>query len=200
MSKNRKSSPKAKVLTILLLVLFGGSCAVLVFAVCTGQLSRDNSNESYTYIGNVTISTSVFDETVVSTDSVLSSSAYTEPSTEAQTSETTAQSVSLASIYKIKSVCDENGNAMELRALFGADFKEGSVEFSDGRFVIDVPVHGNSDAYGGEYNFISDVKIELRYDNSDIKYAYVTDIDENGAVKVLDVTMSGDFVITCTAY
>lgn len=192
MSQKRKSTLKARVLTVLLIVLFGGSCAVLVFAVCTGQLSRDNNNEKYTEPPLMEAST--LEE--IGVDSISTSSAKTEPaSTVAATALRT--SLSFAPKYEILSVCDENGASMELSVAFGADFTKGSVEFSDGRFFINLPVQGKPDSYGGSYKLVSASEAELRYDNSDIKTAFINEVDSSGVITAVDITMSSDFVITC---
>ena len=194
MSEKRKSTPTAKVLTVVLLVLFLGSCATLVFAVCTDILGI-NSNTTPTdpvattdiYVTEniTTVNTEVLPSTTVPLTTV---------------AESDEADLCFAEKYKITSVCDENGDEMDLRVAFGNSFREGYVEFDSDRFFIGLTVQGPPENYGGTYKFISDSEVELRYDNSAIKSAFIKDVDDAGFVTEIDVTMSSDFVITCVLY
>ena len=190
MAEKRKSTPQAKVLTVVLLILFLGSCAVLIFAVCTDILgiNKDNPTEPVTTT-NVSASEDV---TTLNTEETSSSTAL-----ESSTAESGESELYFAEKYEIVSVCDEQGNEMDLRVAFGNNFKEGFVEFDGGRFFITLTVQGPPDNYGGTYSFVSDTEAELRYDNSNIKSAFIKETDGTGLVTVVDVTMSSDFVITC---
>ncbi len=191
MSEKIKSTPKAKVLTAVLMVLLLGSFAVLIFAVCTDILGVNNvkPTEPVTTTG-VSVT-----EDVTTVNEEETSSLTTMPKTTALENE--ENDLYFAEEYKIVSVCDENGNEMDLRVAFGNSFREGFVEFDSDRFFISLTVQGPPENYGGTYAFVSDSDVELRYDNSAIKSAFVKSVDETGLVTEVDVTMSSDFVITC---
>lgn len=185
MNKKQKSTPKAKMLTAVLLILFLGSCAVLIFAVCTGQLSREN-NQTPT-------------ETTLALETTAKVETTAAATTETETTATEASEpqITFASQYKFESVRDENGEEMDLMVAFGSNFAKGRVEFENDRFFISLPVQSKPDAYGGTYSFLSQTEVELRYDNSDIKTATIKATDDQGVVTEVDVTMSSDFVISC---
>ena len=187
MAEKRKSTTKAKLLTVVLVVLFLGSCATLIFAVCTDILGI-NGNTTPTEPAATTEVTVTEDVTAINTEATLPSTTATEGK---------EADLYFADKYEIVSVCDENGNEMDLRVAFGNSFREGYVEFDSDRFFIGLTVQGPPENYGGTYNFTSDSEVELRYDNSAIKSAFVKAFDDNGIVTDVDVTMSSDYVITC---
>lgn len=185
MNKKQKSTPKAKMLTAVLLILFLGSCAVLIFAVCTGQLSREN-NQTPT-------ETTVASETTANVETTVAAATEIETTV----TEVSEPQITFAPEYKFESVRDENGEEMDLRVAFGSDFARSRVEFENDRFFISLPVQSKPDAYGGVYSFLSETEVELRYDNSDIKTAVIKATDDQGVVTEVDVTMSSGFVISC---
>ncbi len=193
MKEKIKSTPKAKLLTAVLLVLFLGSCAVLVFAVCTDILGINSNTNPTEPVTTTTAVPATENVTAVNTEETLPST--TVPKTSALENNETA--LYFAEKYEIISVCDENGNEMDLRVAFGNSFREGFVEFDADRFFIGLTVQGPPENYGGTYAFVSDSEVELRYDNSAIKSAFVKDFVDTGLVTTVDVTMSSDFVITC---
>lgn len=186
MSKKIKSTPKAKVLTAVLIILFVGSCAALIFAICTGRLSRENNTTP-------TETATPVETTVAEAEPTVTTTA----SPETTIVDEVQQKLTFASEYKIDAVCDENGDEMDLQVAFGAHFREGRVEFEDDSFFISLPAQGKPDDYGGTYSILSETQAELRYDNSDIKSAFIKSVNDEGVITVVDVTMSSDFVITC---
>lgn len=185
MKEKIKSTPKAKLLTAVLLVLFLGSCAVLVFAVCTDILGI-NSNTPPTETVVPTETTAIVSTTASVPETTPSSSVL--PTT---TSEAVETVVSLGSIYDVDywtEYKDEYGSA-GIGVLFGAHAKGATITFENGRFVVSV-VGANEtlDVSSGTYSFVSDNEIELRYDNSDIRTAKVIET-ENDVVTVLDFSM-----------
>ncbi len=193
MNVNKKSTLKAKVLTVALLVLFLGSCAVLIFAIFTGQLSREDKKtptESTTPV-----------ESVLNTEenTEASSTYFTEPATQYSTpAETTgadisSSAVSLGNSYDAQYWVEheaEYGTA-GLAVLFGAKTQGVSVNFIDGnRFSVNVTSYNEShEMETGTYIFTTDGNIELRYDNSFIATANVLET-ENGTITSMDFPMS----------
>lgn len=185
MSKNKKSTPKAKMLTAVLLILFLGSCAVLVFAIVTGQLGREPNNkptETTPATEVVTTVGSTEDTTIQATESVSSTAAIvTSGSSE----------VTLGSTYNVDywvEYKNENGTA-GLGALFGAHTQSAVVNFDNGRFtVFNIGYDEYLPVTTGTYSFISDNEIELKYDNSYIATATVTET-EDGLVTGMDFPM-----------
>lgn len=192
MKVNKKSTTKAKVLTVALLILFLGSCAVLIFAICTGQLSRK---------GNVNPTDSTTPtETVVSTvaNTEIPTTALTEQTTQLSTPaestpvETVSSALSLGTSYDAEYWVEfeaEHGTS-GLAVLFGAKTQSVSVNFSDdNRFSVNVMSYNeNHEMETGTYSFNTDGSIELRYDNSYIATASVLE-NENGIITSMDFPM-----------
>lgn len=185
MSEKRKSTPKAKVLTAVLLILFLGSCAVLIFAVCTDILGiNSNTNPTETITPTETsaiVSTTASIPATIPSSSVLPTTA----------SEVSDAGVNLGSIYEVDYWVEymaEKG-APGLGVLFGARTQGAVVTFEEDRFTVS---NLNYDEYvpvvSGTFSFVSDNEIELRFDNSNIEIATVLDA-ENGVATVIDFPM-----------
>lgn len=185
MSEKRKSTPQAKVLTVVLLILFLGACAVLVFAVCSDIWGINN---------NTVPSTDA--STEISVTSATEAASTAEPTAE-KTSAATEASESqgaypvLGAAYDVDywaEYMDLHGSA-GLGVLFGAQTRGATINFEDGRFVVNVSSADQGfEATSGSYSFISETEIELRYDNSDIKTAKVIEA-EDGLITCLDFPM-----------
>lgn len=186
MKVNKKSTLKAKVLTVALLVLFLGSCAVLIFAICTGQLSREGKE-------NPTESVAATETVVNVTESTGTPTTLSEPATEASTpAGTTEPSVSselsLGTTYNAEYWVEYNADngSSGLAVLFGAQTRNVTVSFSDeNTFSVSVD---DSEIASGTYSFISDNEIELRYDNSYIASAEIIET-EDGVASLIDFPM-----------
>lgn len=193
MKVNKKSTLKAKVLTAALLVLFLGSCAVLIFAIFTGQLSREDKKTPTESTAPV--------ETVINTEdnTEASSVSFTEPEAEASTpaetsaSDTASSANSLGTSYDaqywVEHKAEHGTNG--LAVLFGAKTQGVSVNFIDGnRFSVNVTSYNEShEMETGTYIFTTDGNIELRYDNSFIATANVLET-KNGTITSMDFPMS----------
>lgn len=185
MAEKRKSTTKAKLLTVVLVVLFLGSCATLIFAVCTDILGI-NGNTSPTETITPTETTAIVSTTASVPETTPSSSAL--PTT---TSEAVETGIKLGSVYDVDywaEYKDEYGSA-GIGVLFGAHAKGATITFENGCFVVAV-VGANEtlDVASGTYSFVSDTEIELRYENSDIRTAKVIET-ENDVVTILDFSM-----------
>ena len=189
MKVNKKSTTKAKVLTVALLILFLGSCAVLIFAICTGQLSRK---------GNVNPTDSTTPtETVVSTvaNTEIPTTALTEQTTQLSTPaestpvETVSSALSLGTSYDAEYWVEYNAdnNSSGLAVLFGAHTRKVSVNFSDEN-KFSVSVNDNVEVASGTFSVVSDNEIELRYDNSYIATAEIIETAD-GMVTLMDFSM-----------
>ena len=189
MKVNKKSTTKAKVLTVALLILFLGSCAVLIFAICTGQLSRK---------GNVNPTDSTTPtETVVSTvaNTEIPTTALTEQTTQLSTPaestpvETVSSALSLGTSYDAECWVEYNAdnNSSGLAVLFGAHTRKVSVNFSDENKFL-VSVNDNVEVASGTFSVVSDNEIELRYDNSYIATAEIIETAD-GMVTLMDFPM-----------
>lgn len=189
MKVNKKSTTKAKVLTVALLILFLGSCAVLIFAICTGQLSRK---------GNVNPTDSTTPtETVVSTvaNTEIPTTALTEQTTQLSTPaestpvETVSSALSLGTSYDAECWVEYNAdnNSSGLAVLFGAHTRKVSVNFSDEN-KFSVSVNDNVEVASGTFSVVSDNEIELRYDNSYIATAEIIETAD-GMVTLMDFPM-----------
>ena len=189
MKVNKKSTTKAKVLTVALLILFLGSCAVLIFAICTGQLSRK---------GNVNPTDSTTPtETVVSTvaNTEIPTTALTEQTTQLSTPaestpvETVSSALSLGTSYDAECWVEYNAdnNSSGLAVLFGAHTRKVSVSFSDEN-KFSVSVNDNVEVASGTFSVVSDNEIELRYDNSYIATAEIIETAD-GMVTLMDFPM-----------
>lgn len=189
MNVNKKSTLKAKVLTVALLVLFLGSCAVLIFAILTGRLSREgkvNPTESTPSV-----------ETTVSTEAHtdIPTTALTQPitqpsSTEAGTTEVSDYSaLSPGTSYNAEYWAEYNAdnNSSGLAVLFGARTRSVTVSFSDDN-KFSVLVNDDIEVAIGTYSVVSETEIELRYDNSNIAYAQIVET-EDGVITVMDFPM-----------
>lgn len=185
MAEKRKSTFKAKVLTVIIVVLFVGSCATLVFAICTGKLSRaDNTPPTETQSNTETVAVT---ETVAYTEVT----ELTTESTETTATEELSAELVLGSTYEVDywaEYKDEHGSA-GLGVLFGAYTQGVEINFNGGRFTVStVSSYETLDVATGTFAFISDSEIELRYDNSNIEIAKVVETD-GSTVTVLDVPM-----------
>lgn len=181
MSKKRKSTLRAKVLTALLIILFAGSCAVIIFAICTGRLSRENNtNPTET---TVAVETTSAPETTAQTEPAqLTSAAST------TASETEASDIAVASAYDADYWVEYKADygSSGLSVLFGANNTGASVSFDGNRFSVKILGSGTSSEIAtGTFSFVSDTEIELRYDNSYIATATVLET-ENSVVTVMD--------------
>ncbi len=183
MSEKRKSTPKAKVLTAVLLVLFLGSCATLVFAVCTDILGVNNNRTNPTETVSAT-ETTVAEETTAqpeTTEAVITTIATT-------ASEAQATGISLGSTYNVDYWAEYQAehNASGLAVLFGARTQGAVISFDNGRFTVSsVSNDEYTSVATGSYSLISDSEIELRYDNSYIAAAIVAEA-EDGVATALD--------------
>lgn len=185
MKEKIKSTPKAKMLTAVLLVLFLGSCAVLIYAVCTDILGI-NSNTNPTETITPTETSAIVSTTASIPATIPSSSVL--PTTASEASDT---GVNLGSIYEVDYWVEymaEKG-APGLSVLFGARTQGAVVTFEEDRFTVS---NLNYDEYvpvvSGTFSFVSDNEIELRFDNSNIEIATVLDA-ENGVATVVDFPM-----------
>lgn len=181
MSEKRKSTLKAKVLTVLLIILFIGSCAAIIFAICTGQLSRES--------GTPPAETSAATETAAQTETVAQTEAATSAVTTAASATDSAETaLSLGSTYDALYWAEykaEYGSA-GLSVLFGARTQGAAVTFEDNRFTVSSISYDEYTAVAtGTFSFVSDSEIELRYDNSNIATAKVIET-ENSQVTVMD--------------
>lgn len=185
MSEKRKSTLKAKVLTAILIILFAGSCAAIIFAICTGSISREN-NTNPTETSAVT-ETPAVTETAADTEATTLTT-VTNATTAAQGADS---SIKLGSAYNVDywvEYKEENGSA-GLGVLFGARTQGAVVTFEGDRFTVStVSSNETADVASGSFSFISDSEIQLRYDNSNIATAKVIET-ENGTVSVLDIPM-----------
>lgn len=190
MSVKRKSTLKAKVLTVILIVLFAGSCATLIFAICTGQLSREGKE--------VLVETTVSAEASTETATANASTSVTEAQTTASTTaaQTTAtesveSNVTLGTTYNVDYWAEykaENGSA-GLGVLFGAHTQGVIISFDGDKFSVSVVNYDELlPVATGDYSFVSDSEIELRFDNSAIEIATVVE-SENGVATVIDFPM-----------
>ncbi len=191
MSKNEKSTPKAKVLTAVLLIVFLGSCAVLAFAICTDILGIAPKNPNPTE-PQVTTAVSVTESaTTEATEATEASSS----ASVTQSSTAVSSQLILGSTYNVDYWAEyktENGSS-GLGVLFGAHTQSAEINFTDDNkfsivvFANNEPVEVSS----GTYSFSSQSEIELRYENSNIETAVISET-ENGVVTVMDFSMDVD--------
>lgn len=191
MSEKNKSTPKAKVLTAVLLVLFFGSCAVLVFAVCTDILGIAPKNPNPTE-PQVTTAVSVTESATVETTEA------SEPSSSAsapQSSTAVSSQLTLGSTYNVDYWVEymDNYGASGLAVLFGARTKGATVTFTEeNTFTVTVEsANGSVEVSAGTYSFLDDSNIELRFDNSNITVATVIETGDN-EITSLDFPMDVD--------
>ena len=189
MSEKRKSTPKAKALTLVLVVLFLGSCACLIVAFCNGKLGKD--------IDTVPVDTTAVTAAVTGTSPTENTQNATEQTTEATEAASTRVEIdeswpNVSLSYKIEhwvEYMDENGTN-GLGVLFGAHTTGGNVTFADGRFTVNnMGATGETEVAGGTYKVISDTEVELRYDTSHIATAKILET-EDGVITSMDFPMN----------
>lgn len=184
MSEKRKSTPKAKALTLVLIVLFLGSCACLIVAFCNDMLGKD--------IDTVPVDTTAVTAAVTGTSPTENTQNATEQTTEVTEAASTRVEIdeswpNVSLSYKIDhwvEYKDENGTN-GLGVLFGAHTTGGNVTFADGRFTVN---KDETEVAGGTYKVISDTEVELRYDNSHIATATILET-EDGVITSMDFPM-----------
>lgn len=183
MYEKRKSTLKAKVLTAVLIILFVGSCAAIIFAICTGNLSRDNNNTP-TESSNITDTS-----TVPSTASMTEASEPETSDLEATSAE--VKSIDLASSYNVDYWVEyktDNGSA-GLGVLFGAHTQGAVIHFEGGRFAVStLSVYETLDVAAGTFSFVSESEVELRYDNSNVETLKIIEAEDSVAT-VIDFPM-----------
>lgn len=192
MSEKRKSTLSAKVLTILIIVLFAGACACFVYAVCTGTLSKEIMAE----VDEINASEAAATATAgTPADSEPDTSVPATTGTPDKNDAVANASFIVAPSYKAKGAVDANGEKVDLRAYFGSGFASygGHLNFEGHRFTLDMGVSANSDSSKGEYGFVSMTEIELKFDNSDVTTASFT-LDGKDVTSI-DVPMD-DIVVT----
>lgn len=186
MSKNKKSTPKAKVLTAVLLVVFLGSCAVLAFAICTDILGIAPKKPGTTE--------PVATTAVTATENVTENTESTEPSSAAsvpQSSTAVSSELTPGSTYNVdywvEYMNDYGTNG--LGVLFGARTRGVTVAFSeDNTFSVNVQNNGSVEVSAGTYSILDDSNIELRFDNSNITTATVLETEGN-VITIMDFPM-----------
>ncbi len=190
MKEKRKSTPKAKLLTAVLLVLFLGSCAVLVFAVCTDILGINSIEPTEPVATTQAVATE--EVTTANTEASVASATASEP---VETSTAVSSNITLGSIYNVDYWAEykaDNGSS-GLGVLFGAQTQSAEVKFSDDN-KFSVVINANNEAVevsSGTYIIISESEVELRYENSNIETATVSET-ENGVATVMDFSMDVD--------
>lgn len=189
MNKNKKSTTKAKVLTVILVSVFIGSCAVLVFAICTNILGIPKKPVAT----EPQVTTAAFATEEVST----TATAVTEPSSEATTEQSltaVSTTLTLGSTYNVDywvEYMNDYGTS-GLGVLFGARTKAATVAFADDNtFSVTVENNGSVEVSTGTYAFMNDGNIELRFDNSNITTAMVLET-ENSEITSMDFPMDVD--------
>lgn len=196
MTEKKKSTTNAKVLTVLLIILFVGSCACLIFAGVTGRIHKPSDSDTDATTTAAVEENTTYSNTTVSADATALTTAEATEATEA----TEMQSVALIlhDTYYACSAVDANGDDVSLNAYFGSGFAAygGAITFNSGRFSIDMGVSAGGSANVGDYRFVSDTELELRYDNSDISTAAVE--ISKGEVVSIDVAMD-DITVTFKA-
>ena len=198
MSEKRKSTFSAKVLTVLIIVLFVGAVACFVYAVCTGTFSKDimaevETNEPSSSVSEVAASVPEGTDAVKDTTATESTTG-----TPDKNGAVANASFIVAPSYKAKGAVDANGDKVDLRAYFGSGFASygGSLKFDGNRFTLNMGVSANSDSSKGEYDIISMTELELKFDNSDITTASF--VSDDKTITSLDVPMD-DIVVTFVA-
>ena len=184
MSKNEKSTPKAKVLTAVLLIVFLGSCAVLVFAVCTDILGIAPKNPNPTEPQATTAVSVTESATVETTEASEASASASAP----QSSTAVFSQLTLGSTYNVDYWVEnkaEHGTP-GLALLYGTKVQSVYVSFDNDRFSVNVVKYNESqETETGTYSFTDNGNIELRYDNSNITTATVLE-SENGMITTMD--------------
>ena len=182
MAEKRKSTAKAKMLTAVLIVLFLGSCAALIFAVCTDILGINNVNSTEP-VATTTIPAT--EEASTANTEVTEPSSASAP---AETSSAVNSELTLGSTYNVDYWVEnkaENGTP-GLALLYGARVQSVYVSFDNGRFSVNVVKYNESqETEAGTYSLIDNDNIELRYDNSNITTATVLE-SENGIITTMD--------------
>lgn len=190
MSKNKKSTPKAKVLTAVLLIVFLGSCAVLAFAICTDILGVAPKKPNPTEPVGTTAVSATEEITTIATEATVPSSQVSVP----QSSTAVSTTLTLGSTYNVDywvEYMNDYGTS-GLGVLFGARTKAATVVFSDDNtFSVTVENNGSLEVSTGTYSFMSDGNIELRFDNSNITTAMVLET-ENSEITSMDFPMDVD--------
>lgn len=198
MSEKKKSTPNAKVLTVLLIVLFFGSCVCFLIAVFTGSIGSDIIEPTDAL--ETTVSETIAETQAADTKASESTSATETAATEVSESNAVASAaVIVAESYAAKSAVDLDGNSVDMRAYFGSGFASygGTLSFEGQRFAINMGVSsGSSSSSVGSYDIISLNEMELDYDNSDI--AVATFEVENDTVVSISVPMD-DITVTFVA-
>lgn len=183
MKEKSKSTTKAKILTAVLLILFLGSCAVLVFAICTDILGINNVKPTQPVTTAQATATEEF--TTANTEATEASVTASEP---VETSSAITTELTLGSTYNVDYWVEnkaENGTP-GLALLYGVRVQRVYVSFDNGRFSVNVVSYNESqETDTGTYFFTDDGNIELQYDNSNIATATVLE-SENGIITTMD--------------
>lgn len=204
MKDNKKSTPNAKALTVVLIILVLGSIACFVVAVVTGVLRSDVVNTTDP-VAETTVTASLPSETETAPEGTAASGETSAVSTEETMEKTGVAGADfiIADSYYAASAVDADGNPVDMRAYFGSGFASygGSLVFdnsgSESEFSINMGVSsGSSSSSVGTYSIIAYDSMELRFDNSDITVA-TFEIEDRNIVSI-DVPMD-DIVVTFKA-
>lgn len=187
MKEKRKSTPKAKVLTAVLLVLFLGSCVVLIYAVFTDVLGLNPSTASTEPSSTVAVTES----TALTETAAITTEVATTASEAAETT-TLDSSLTLGTTYNADYWVEHKAEygTPGLAVLFGAKTQGVFVSFDGSSFAVNV-VNGNEsyETETGTFSFNEDGNIELSFDNSDISRVAVVE-SENGVITSMDFPLA----------
>lgn len=189
MKEKRKSTPKAKALTAVLLVLFLGSCAVLIYAVFTDILGLDNppspTEPSATIVATEPVTTEV---TINTTEAPATSAVNTTTADIANSDDIIILGATYNADYWIEHKAEHDTSGLAL--LFGSKIQSVFISFDNGRFSVNGVSYNEPQAFEtGTYSFMEDGNIELRFDNSDIATATVLNL-ENGVITSMDFPLT----------
>ena len=195
--KGKKITAKAKVLTAVLVILFLGACAVIIYAGMNGAPGGESVLDSIKETADVT-TTAPSDTTAATAET----SSTAEATTEAATQETEEEFVNnnvpgvvFSSFYDAAFGVDAYGDKVDLSQYFGSGFTSygGAVMFDGKRFQISMGVSAGDSSTMGKYVVESETELTLYFDNSDIKTAKIT--TEDGVVTSVEIPMN-DIVVT----
>lgn len=203
MNEKKKSTPNARALTVVLIILVLGSIACFVFAVVTGVLRSDVVDPTEPS-AEVTTGVVLPSESTAAPEETDADNTATTSATDASMEKTgvAGADFEISDSYYAASAVDLEGNPVDLRTYFGSGFATfgGTLSFDESgaepRFSINMGISSGSSSSVGTYSVIAYGSMELRFDNSDVTVA-TFEIEDHSVVS-LEVPMD-DIVVTFKA-